>query len=66
MDITPGQYLVTIRLNAARKLLTTTDMLVADIATAVGFCDQSHFIRVFKQDRGETPRVYRKRHQTTN
>ncbi len=62
----PGarRYLVTIRLNAARKLLTTTDMLIAEIATAVGFWDQSHFVKAFKRDRGETPRTYRKRHQT--
>ncbi len=63
MNITPGRYLVTIRLNAARKLLATTDRLVADIATAVGFWDQSHFVKAFRHDRGETPSQYRKRHQ---
>ncbi len=63
MDISPSRYLVTIRLNAARKLLTTTDMLIADIAAIVGFWDQSHFVKAFKRERGETPRTYRKRHQ---
>ena len=30
--------------DAARQLLETSSMLVADIATACGFYDQSHFI----------------------
>lgn len=64
MDITPGRYITTIRLNAARKLLTTTDMLISDIALQVGFWDQSHFVKTFKQERGLTPSKYRKRHWT--
>ncbi len=65
MEISLGRYIVKIRLNAARKLLTTTDMLIADIATSVGFWDQSHFVKAFKNDRGETPSHYRRRHQKT-
>jgi len=64
MDITPGRYIVTIRLNAARRLLATTDMLIAEVATSVGFWDQSHFVKAFKQDRGETPSHYRARYST--
>lgn len=65
MDITPGRYLVTIRLNAARRLLATTDRLIADIATDVGFWDQSHLVKAFKRERGETPSQFRKRHWST-
>lgn len=65
MNITPGRYLVTIRLNAARRLLATTDRLIADIATDVGFWDQSHLVKAFKRERGETPSQFRKRHWHT-
>ncbi len=61
MDMTVGRYLVTIRLNAARKLLATTNMLISEIATTVGFWDQSHFVKAFKKLRGETPHQYRTR-----
>lgn len=63
MEMTPGRYLTTIRLNAARKLLATTDMLISDIATQVGFWDQSHFVKAFKRERGLTPSQHRKRHR---
>ena len=66
MGITPGRYLVTIRLNAARRLLVTTNRLIADIATAVGFWDQSHFVKAFKRERDETPSHYRMRHWTAS
>jgi len=60
---TPGRYITTIRLNAARRLLEDTDDLLADIATATGFFDQSHMTRAFKTLRGITPGEYRRRHK---
>jgi len=56
----PVDYITTIRLNAARKLLMTTDKSIADIAVEVGFFDQSHFIKAFKRERGTTPGKYRR------
>ena len=57
----PIDYITTIRLNAARKLLTTTEKSVADIAVETGFFDQSHFIKTFKRERGGmTPGRYRR------
>ena len=58
----PGKYLTTIRLNAARKLLESTDKLISDIAAETGFFDQSHFTRIFRNERGLTPGDYRRRH----
>ena len=63
LGISPGRYLTTIRLNAARRLLETTDMLVAEIAAETGFFDQSHFTKMFKRERGITPGGYRRRHR---
>ena len=62
-NMTPWHYLTTIRLNAARKLLETTDKLLTDIAIETGFFDQSHLTRVFKKERGMTPGEYRRRHR---
>ncbi len=61
--IPPGRYITAIRLNAARKLLETTDKLVSEIAAETGFWDQSHFTKQFRRERGITPGEYRRRHR---
>lgn len=48
-----------VRIEAACALLHDTDRKISDIATACGFCDQSHFTHVFRATRGMTPRQYR-------
>ena len=55
--ITPYQYLSTIRVNKAKRLLETG---VPPIETAMlsGFTDQSHFTRFFKNFIGLTPKRY--------
>lgn len=59
----PSNYIQLTRVNAARELLERSTRLVSDIAQAVGFYDQSHFSRVFKRFRGQTPHQYRLRHR---
>ncbi len=63
--VSPGRYITTIRLNAVRKLLETTDMLVSEIAVETGFWDQSHLTKMFKRERGLTPDAYRQRYRNT-
>lgn len=55
--ITPYQYLSTIRIGKAKKLLEAG---VSPIETAMqsGFTDQSHFTRFFKNFIGLTPKLY--------
>jgi len=62
MEMTVGDYITTIRLNHARKLLVSTPMTVSAIALESGFYDQSHFIRMFKRQRHQTPAQYRASH----
>ncbi len=62
-DISPGRYILTARINAARRLLETSNKLVSDIATECGFFDQSHFTRAFRQERGITPGAYRRQYR---
>ena len=62
LHITPARYLATIRINAAIRLLTSTNKLLVEIAHDCGFYDQSHFIRTFKRLRRQTPAQYRRAH----
>ncbi len=64
-EVSPGQYLLRVRLNAARRLLETTDRLISDVALDCGFYDQSHFSRLFRRARGITPGAYRRAHART-
>lgn len=63
LEMSPGRYIVNTRMNAARKLLETTDKLLSDIAQEVGFYDQSHMTRAFKTLRHVTPGEYRRKHR---
>ena len=49
------------RIAAAKKLLDTTDLPLAEIASRCGYCHASFFIRTFKKATGETPTAYRTR-----
>lgn len=50
------------RLNQAAFLLTTTQLPITDIITAVGYDNTSYFHRVFKKRYGITPKEYRHSH----
>jgi AraC-type DNA-binding domain-containing proteins len=55
--ITPYQYLSTIRVNKAKKLLES-GISPMEAALQSGFTDQSHFTRFFKNFIGLTPKLY--------
>ena len=55
--VTPYQYLETLRVNHAKKLLET-GVEPAEAAISAGFTDQSHFTRFFKNFIGLTPKQY--------
>jgi AraC-like DNA-binding protein len=52
-------YLTQVRLTHAVRLLRETDHSIAEIATQVGFADQSYFDRRFRRHFGRTPRQLR-------
>lgn len=58
---TPHQYLIQVRVNMARSLLSAGagSGSLADVAAAVGFADQSHLTRHFKRVLGLTPKQLR-------
>ena len=55
------EYLMRVRVDYARAQLLETDLALADIGSAAGFCDQSHFTAVFRRLTGSTPSRYRER-----
>lgn len=57
-----NDYLNRIRIEAAQKLLCSTDRELRDIAESVGFSDQSYFGKIFKKYTSCSPRIYRLQH----
>lgn len=52
-------YLIDVRISAAKKLLAESSMSCARIAAAVGFDDANYFSRIFKKRTGYSPLRYR-------
>ena len=59
--LSPHQYLMRERTEAAKKLLVKPHTSLEKIATELGFSDQSHLITVFRRFTGFTPKQYVKR-----
>lgn len=57
--ISPHQYLLSQRIERAKKLLTLTQLQIADISYQLGFASQSHFAATFRRFTTVTPKVYR-------
>jgi AraC family transcriptional regulator len=55
----PHQFVMSYRVEQARKQLRQTSDTLVDIAYRCGFSDQAHFTRVFKQHCNLTPRQFR-------
>ena len=59
-NTTPVQYLQDIRINHARELLKQSNLVVAEVADAVGYQDTSYFSSLFKKLNDVTPNEYRR------
>jgi methylphosphotriester-DNA--protein-cysteine methyltransferase len=61
LGVSPHQYLIQVRVNSARWLLSagSGERSLAEVATAVGFADQSHLTRHFQRMTGVTPGQFR-------
>ena len=64
MGISPGQYLISRRIQKAKELLRSPDFRIGEIALAVGFSSQGHFDGFFKKWIGVTPKKYRTAQQS--
>lgn len=57
---TVGEYVRRLRVERGAAQLLATRRTIADIALDCGFCDQSHFTRVFKVVTSSTPGEFRR------
>ncbi|GGF61517.1 putative HTH-type transcriptional regulator YisR [Paenibacillus albidus] len=61
---TPLQYVLHLRLEEAKKLLSHTQLSIPEIAEAIGIPDFNYMTRQFSAKLGMTPGAYRRRQQT--
>jgi AraC family transcriptional regulator len=59
VGVSPQTHVTRARLDEARRLLLTTDWVVATVAERVGYVSLSYFTRLFKQQFGLSPARYR-------
>lgn len=55
----PKAYALTVRIDQAKELLTTSQKSIATISDQLGFSSPSHFTSQFRQHTGQTPSSYR-------
>lgn len=60
----PQEFLITYRVSKSCELLRSTDMTIAEIAQHVGYSNQFHFTRAFKNIMDVSPNEWRKRNST--
>lgn len=61
-NTTPHQYIIKMRVHRACDMLRDRTLSISDIASELGFTDQSAFATHFKKNMGFTPLQYRKRY----
>ncbi|WP_156408774.1 helix-turn-helix domain-containing protein [Rhizobium sp. Root708] len=61
---TPLQWQLGKRIEHAKTLLLESELSVADVAAQLGFSDQAHLTKVFRQIAGDTPAAWRRLQQT--
>jgi transcriptional regulator GlxA family with amidase domain len=61
VGVTPGQYVTSIRIEAARRRLEESDTAVSSIATACGLGSTESLRRTFQHALGMSPAEYRRR-----
>lgn len=60
-NMTPGRFIIELRIKKAKELLATSDMKIEAVAQSVGFSNQYYFNRCFKKHTGFTPGVWREK-----
>ncbi len=54
-----NKYIKQVRMNKAEELLSNTNMKVNNISKAIGYKNDSYFIRIFREHFGVSPKKYR-------
>lgn len=59
-NMSPVNYIISVRISAAREMLNNSNLSISEIAWKTGFPDSNYFSRAFKKLTGLSPRLYRK------
>lgn len=62
----PHAYVMRRRLQKACRLMITTTASLSEIAISVGFSDQSHLSRIFRQTFGQSPASWRRHRESSS
>lgn len=57
---TISHYIAILRVSHAKKLLSSTNKSISDIASIVGFSEPNYFTNIFRKETGMSPKAYRK------
>ncbi len=55
----PQQYIMKFRINKACELMSNNDLTISDISRSVGYEDTLGFSKIFKKEKGVSPKYYR-------
>jgi AraC-like DNA-binding protein len=61
LGISPGQYLLNLKIEKTGQMLQETSLTIAEITAKAGFESEFYFSRIFKKKMGCTPSEYRKK-----
>jgi AraC-like DNA-binding protein len=59
MGVTPQQYIIEYRINKACELMSNQGLTIGDISRSVGYDDTLGFSKIFKKEKGMSPKKYR-------
>ncbi len=59
IGVSPHKYLLSLRIDKAKELLSYSSMNIAEISASVGFPDSLYFSRLFRRYTGYSPMNYR-------
>jgi AraC family transcriptional regulator len=57
--VAPYRFVMQQRIEGAKGMLKDAKLSTSDVSTALGFASQSHFVKVFRQFTGLSPKQYR-------
>ncbi len=60
VGVSPSRYHMSLRMEAAKRLLRETKRSVVDVAMDVGYANPSHFAQLFRREAGLSPSDYRR------
>lgn len=61
IGVTPQQYIIKYRINKACELMSNLGLTIGDISRSVGYDDTLGFSKIFKKEKGISPKRYREK-----